>query len=452
MPKREFTHDAVPRFEDCPSVLLIAGEPEFFVAEAAAKAAEKLAAGEAEVLRFAEDALPDAVADSLLNRSLFLPRRIVQLDVSRLLGSESPGRLLAQAVEAWENGTPAGKREAFRRARALLSALELTAGGDPAESAETATRRLRRKEDAPALAEILCELPEESGGPAVLASALRLLLERPNDGTVALLTAVAPPAGVELVNEIARKGLVLSLPAGQESGEALARLARARAKEREVALDSDAIARLRAQTDSRPELFASELEKLLEWAGPGGRVRAADVRAHVEDESSEDLYAFYDALGRREVAEVLSRLERLFSGRAVRAGERDLDTESFWPVVFLGMLTAEVRRMLLIRARLEQEDMSPFDVAMTYPAFQSRILPRLAETVPPFGRSPFQNAQGQVSGYLWYKVAQRAARYTTRELAQALARAADVDVKLKSSALPLETLTAYVGEMIAGSS
>jgi hypothetical protein len=40
-------------------------------------------------------------------------------------------------------------------------------------------------------------------------------------------------------------------------------------------------------------------------------------------------------------------------------------------------------------------------------------------------------------------------RFTPEELARALSRAADVDVKLKNSAPPLETFTAYVGDLIA---
>jgi len=81
---------------------------------------------------------------------------------------------------------------------------------------------------------------------------------------------------------------------------------------------------------------------------------------------------------------------------------------------------------------------------------KARVLPRLAEPVAPFGRSPFANAQGQISGYLWYKAAQRASRFTVAELARALARAASVDVLLKTSSPPLETLTVWVAELVAG--
>lgn len=449
MPRKPFSEGEVPSFGEAPSVVLITGDVEFFVGEAAAKAAASLAGEDAEVLRFQEESPVDAVSDALLNRSLFSARRVVQFDVSRLLGTETPAKLLDQAVTAWETGTPAGRREAFRRARALISALDLPAGAPAEELAEDAARKTRRKPQQDALLSILRELPEEKGGPGVLKDALRFLLERGNDGTVALVTATSPPAGVDLLEEIAKKGLVLEASVGKDAGSALTRLARALAKEREVSLEPQAIDRLLLQTDSNPELFSSELQKLLQWAGSGGRVRAADVRENVDDDSSEDIYGFYDAIGRREAGEALSRLERLFSERAVRSGDWKMEKDESWPVIFLGMLTGEVRRMLLIRSRMEESGGGP-DASQNYNAFQARVVPRLAEPVAPFGRSPFENKKGAISGFLWFKAAVRAARYSTPELSRALARAADVDVRLKSSVPPLDALSVYVAELIAG--
>jgi DNA polymerase III delta subunit len=451
VPRKPFREGEVPSFPEAPPVVLITGDVEFFVGEAAGKAAATLAE-DAEVLRFEEETPAEAVTDALMNRSLFSARRLVQFDISRLLGTESPAKLLDQAVEAWELQTPAGRREAFRRARALISALDLPAGAPAEELAEEAARKTRRKPQQDALLAILRELPEEKGGTAAIKDALRFLLEHGNDGTVALVTATAPPAGVDLLEEIGKKGLVLEASVGRDAGGALARLARALAKEREVSLEPPAIDRLLFQTDSDPELFSSELQKLLQWAGPGGRVRAADVRENVEDDSSEDVYAFYDAVGRREAGEALSRLERLFSERgAVRSGDWEIEKDdNSWPVIFLGMLTGEVRRMLLIRARMEELGGGP-DASQSYNTFQARVVPRLAEPVAPFGRSPFENKKGTVSGFLWFKAATRAARYSTPELSRALARAADVDVRMKSSVPPLDALSAYVAQLIAGS-
>ncbi|MEP6994802.1 MAG: hypothetical protein ABI968_09800 [Acidobacteriota bacterium] len=453
MPKTPFSDKAVPAFADAPATVLIVGDVEFFVEEAAERARAVLAGPETEVLRFEDDAPAEAVSDALLNRSLFSPQRLVQLDISRLLGTESPGRLLTQAIEAWDKGTPAGRREAFKRTRALLAALDLPSSGDPAETAETAARKVRRKEEAELLAEILKELPEESaGGGAILKAALRAVVAREgNDGTVALLTAVAPPAGVDLIKEIEKRGLVLETSVGDAPEPALRRLAGARSKEREVGIEPAAIERLLVLTDSHPQQFASELEKLLEWAGKGGRIRAADVAANVDDESSEDIYEFFEAVGRRDAGDALSRLERLFSGRDVRAGDRPIDTEDAWPNKFLGMLSSEVRRMLLIRARLEESAPGGFDASMTYGTFQARVLPRLMAPAVPFGRSPFETASGGAHPFALYRAAQRSSRFTAPELARALARAADVDVKLKDSAPVLETFSAYVGQLIAGS-
>lgn len=466
MVKVPFSDEEIPKFADAPPAILVSGDVDFFVEEAAARVRNALAGPDTEVLRFEDDAPSEAVSDALLNRSLFATHRIVELDISRLLGTDSPGRLVTKALEGWAKGGAGGRREAFKAARALLAALDLPPGGDPAENAESAAKRVRKKDDAPLLAEILKELPEEkSGGPAVLKAALRTLLERggndkdkvkikKNDGTVALLTAVSPPAGVDLLQEITARGLVLEKSVGEDPGPELRRLAEARAKDREVTLDPGAIERLLARTDARKKesresaqrtdsaSFLAELEKLFEWAGKGGRVRAADVEANVEDEASEDVYGFYDAIGRRDAGDALARLERLFDGRDVRQGDRVFEKiDEIWPTQVLGVIAGEVRRMLLLRARLEEAVPGGFDAGMSYATFQARILPRLLAT---------GGGKSSMHPFALYKASQRSSRFTVRELARALSRAADVDVRLKSSGPPLETLSGYVGELIAG--
>jgi DNA polymerase III delta subunit len=452
VPKKEFAEDVVPDFDRAPSVISIVGELPFFVEEAAATARARLSGDDVEVIRFDDEAAPGAVAEALLNRSLFSPKRLVEIEASRLIGTDSPGELAEQAIGAWERRSPAGRRDAFRRMRRLLSAVDVTVDGDPSEAASAAARKIRRKDLAESLAEILREMPEERGPTGTtLASTLRLVLERGNDGLVALLTAVDPPAGSELLAEVAKQGLVLTVKIGDDRKEiepALRRLAAVRTREREVRIDPDAVSRLLTRTDADPGLFASELEKLLDWAGEGGRIKAADVGEQVADEASEDVYAFFEALGRRDAADSLTRLQRLFDGREIRAGKRSFDPEDGWPQIFLGMLTDEIRRMLLLRSRLEERGAPAFDPAMRYPDYQARVAPFLDEPVAPFSRSPFG---GRAATYPFFKAAGRAARFTSKELAQALSGAAEVDVKLKNSAPVLETFTAYVGSLIAGS-
>ena len=452
MPKKEFSGDAVPTFEAAPSVVAIVGELPFFVEEAADRARELLADDDVEVLRFDDEASPGAVAEALLNRSLFSPKRLVEIDVSTLLGTDSPAELALQSLDSWARKTPAGRRDAFRQMRQLLTALDVAIEGDPAEAAETVARKIRRKDLAAPLAEMLREMPEERGAAgATLLSTLRLVLERENDGLVALLTATDPPAGAELLSDVGKRGLLLTVKIGDDPKQiepALRRLAAARAKEREVRLDAEAVSRLLFRTDGSPAVFSAELEKLLDWAGMGGRIRASDVGDQVEDEASEDFYQFLDFLGRRDAGEALKRLERMFSGREIRAGKRWIDPDDGWPQVFLGMLTSEIRRMMLIRSRLEEDGAPSFDSSMRWDAWKARVAPFLDEPVAPFGRSPFG---GSAEAYPVFRAAQGSMRFTSKELARALAGAAEVDVKLKNSAPVLETFSAYVGSLIAGS-
>jgi DNA polymerase III delta subunit len=108
VPKKEFSDDTIPAFDHAPSVVAVVGDVAFFVAEAAERARGRLAEGDVEVLRFDEEAPPGSVAEALLNRSLFSPRRLVEIDLSRVLGVDSPGDLLERAVDAWARATPAG--------------------------------------------------------------------------------------------------------------------------------------------------------------------------------------------------------------------------------------------------------------------------------------------------------------------------------------------------------
>ncbi len=452
MPRKEFSDDLIPPFDGAPSVVAVVGDVSFFVEEAAERARGQLADGDVEVIRFDDEASPGAAAEAILNRSLFSPRRLVEIDLSRVLGADSPGELLQRAADAWERGTPAGKREAFRHARRVLASTNVAVEGDPSAAAAAVARKLRKKDLEERLSEILRELPEEKGGEgATLLSALRLLLSRPNDGLVALVTAAAPPKGSDLLTEVGRQGLVLEVRMGEKRPEvaaALQRLARARAKERDVAIEDAAITRLVARTDVDPSAFAAELDKLLDWAGEGGRIRADDVGDQIADEASEDVYAFFDSLGKRDAADALARLDRLFSGRLVRAGNRTIDpSDGGWPQIFLAMLSDEIRRMLLVRSRLGERGAPVFNPAMSWPSYQARVAPFLEEPVAPFGKSPFG---GRAAGYPFLKAAGRAMQFNEKELARALARAADVDVKMKNSAPIAETLTAYVGELIAG--
>ena len=100
--------------------------------------------------------------------------------------------------------------------------------------------------------------------------------------------------------------------------------------------------------------------------------------------------------------------------------------------------------MLLVRSLLAQPGAPRID--SSFDRYKDRVAPYLDEPLPPFGPA----FGGRADGYALFKAAERSLRFTVPELARALARAAEVDVKLKNSAPDLETFTAYVGGVIAG--
>ena len=269
----------------------------------------------------------EAVSDALLNRSLFSPRRIVELDISRLLGTESPGRLVTKARR--------GLGRAAQAAGGGLQARAGAAGGArPAARARTRWRPPRRRRRRSAartrrrlLAEILKELPEEKSGGAGGPEGPRCasLLERgENDGTVALLTAVVAAGGRGPASRRSRtRGLVLETTVGDDAEPALRRLAATRAKEREV------VARARgdrAAPDRARTRDAAHASPRSSRSSSSGRARAAGSGPPTSRRTSRTSprrtsTAFFDAIGRRDAGDALARLERLLrrAGRARRA-------------------------------------------------------------------------------------------------------------------------------------
>ena len=216
----------------------------------------------------------------------------------------------------------------------------------------------------------------------------------------------------------------------------LARRARKLAEEKKIAIEPGAIERLLVRTDGDPRLFASELEKILDWAGEGGKVRAADVEALVEDRRAEDVYAFFDAFGSRDRAETLRRLERVLSGKTLRTGDREIKGDE--PLrAFFGMLVAEVRRLLVVRARCD-ETRTKMNPGLGYPAYQSGVHPRLSGGTPLMEGNPF----------VWYKAYQRAGRFSGKELVHALRLCAEADAAMKDSASSEDTIAALVSGIV----
>ena len=401
--------------------------------EAAEEIRAELGFDESEIERISEEGLSEQFALAISSGSLFSPRRLIEADLSALFGRDDPPRLVDEALESWRKESPAGRREAFRKVRALMASLKLSPGDFEASAAQAA-KKAKRPDAEETLREIFRDLPESKGSLNAAADAIFSHLEKGIEGTVLLARAVDPPRGSALYQAFEKHGLVRWVaPEGGSERPLLARRARKLAAEAGVEFDADAIDRLLALTEGEPRLFASELQKLLDWGASAGRVRARDVAQQVEDSQSEDLYAFFDALGRRDRTETMGRLDRILSGRKLKAGKNEMKGED--PMrAFFGMLVGEIRRSLAVRARCE-ETRTRIDASLSYGAYQARIHDRLAQIEPPFESSLFDG-----SPYLWYKAYQRASRFSTPELLKALLRLCEAD-EMKNF-VPLEDLIA----------
>jgi DNA polymerase III delta subunit len=424
--------------EPPPSAILVCGSHEFFVEEAVEEIRERMGFSEDEIERVPDETLAARLPEALASGSLFSSRRLVEADLSPLFGRASPGMLLEEAAAGWEKGTPAGRREAFKKARALLSDLQLE-NESPEDTATAAAKKVRRAELRDVLAEILRELPEGSAPAQGAASAVLAHLERGVPGTVLLARAIDPPKTSTLYKAFESGGAIHPVAADEnEQGRLLAQRARKLAEARGITIASDAIDRLLVRTNGDPRLVASELERILDWAGEKGKISARDVEALVEDRRAEDVYQFFDAFGSRDRTETMRRLERILSGRTLRTGERELKGED--PLrAFLGMIVAEVRRLLVMRARCD-ETRTKVNAAISFSTYQSGVHPRLSAGTPLLDGKP----------YVWFKAYQRAGRFSQTELVAALRSCAEADAATKDSASLEDSIAALVGQILGG--
>ena len=421
-----------------PGLLLCAGH-EFFVAEAAREVRRAFEEAGAEIERLDEAEVPAKLASALTAGSLFSDRRLVEADLSLLFGRQAPAELWEEALAAWNKGTPAGRRETFRKVRTLLVSLRV-ADGSPEEQAAAAAKKLGAGADAAILSEIVREMPESKLDAASARDAVLRHLARGDSRTFLLGLAVDPPREAELFSAFRAGGLVREVPREGEERRELMDLAKRFGRERGVVFEPGFVEALLNRTEASPRLFASELEKLVEFAKPGAALSAADVADMVEDRRAEDIYAFTDLIGRRRLREALEQLSRMLSGRPVAFGERLIDSNDPARVI-LATLTTEVRRMLIARFRAAETGVR-LSAGLSPRTYEASVHPRLSAAPAPGLPSAMPGKP-----YLWFKVCERASSFSAEELSRALRLCARADAASKDSAALSDILPWLVAEI-----
>jgi DNA polymerase III delta subunit len=404
--------------DSLPRAILLVADHEFFVEEAAEEARARYEREGYEVERIEEEDLGSRLAPALFQESLFSSLRLVDADLTALLRRPTAPELVDEALENWAKATPAGRRQAFRNARLLASSLKLDST-DPEAAALAAAKKAKRPESIETLAEIFRELPPSRGGTADAHADVTAFLECEVPGVVLLARAVAPTRGSDLAKAFAKRGEVRNVSA-DEGGQGRLLVARARrlAAQRGRSLASGAAEELLRLTGGDPRLFASELDRVLEWAADKP-VSKADIVALVDDRNPEDVYDFFDAFGQRKREEAMACLTRILSGKALKAGNWDLKGED--PLrSFFGMFVSEIRRLLTVRAACEELGIR-IDPALSSPAYEARVHPRLAQAA---------GLEGKV--YPWYKSYLNAGRFSVAELTRSLIACAEGDAAVRN--------------------
>jgi DNA polymerase-3 subunit delta len=219
------------------------------------------------------------------------------------------------------------------------------------------------------------------------AEALARYIEAPLEGTVLVLMA---SGRTKLDAKVKRAGEVIALQAPK--GRALVEWLRQRAGAAGLSLDQGAAWALIDAVGSELRDLDAALGQLLTALGAGSKVNAAAVKRAFPRLADERIYALTDALGERRPPETLVALRRLLD-----QGEE--------PLVILGALSSQVRRMLRVRQQAERGPGAVTE-ALGLPSWRAERLTKQARS------------------------------YREDELARALGALAECDLEMKGGDLP----------------
>ncbi len=189
--------------------------------------------------------------------------------------------------------------------------------------------RQDKKLDARALVKALLEYaPKIPDTATLVVVAMQDPLERKPNATLTTLVEGAKKHG---------EAKQFSIPTGPQ----LERWVERRAKAMGASITPDAAKRLIEAVGDNPRALASELEKLSVYAGKGGGIDAAAVRALTPDLRQSRGFDLTDALARRQRAHALALLhEFLADGQA--------------PLQVLGLIASQIRTLIQVKALSER--------------------------------------------------------------------------------------------------
>jgi DNA polymerase-3 subunit delta len=182
-------------------------------------------------------------------------------------------------------------------------------------------------------------------------------------------------------------------------------------------ISDEALAQLVASVGPNTGLMHNEIEKLALYAGSRPRIEAADVEAVVTKNKQVQAFALGDALGKRDLAAVLSRLdEELWETRR--------DPQHSEIGVLYGLIS-KVRSLILAKEMMAQGLLKP---EPDYQRFTWQLSKIPADALP-------EDRKYKPAPYVLFRAVQQAPHYTRHELTQAMELLLACNQKLISSGL-----------------
>jgi DNA polymerase III delta subunit len=431
-------------------ILFLSGDDDWIVAEGARRVMaafqEAFREGEVSTYEATGEGVREAVADAA-TVALFSTNRLVVLEATELfrgrgLTAEEVDALLDEADEAGDDARILTRLA--RKAHTLAGAAGVAVGDDPEDAARRIAGRVKRADRSPELATLLALIPASEEGAETALDRLLDFAERagPSDN-VLLVHAVMPDAQHRATQGLRRaaRAADLSVPDESRRRERLAALGLERAIDRHALVEPEVFELLsgRGRLAARP--FLSDLDRLIDSA-VGPRVTSEEAARQIADESREYGSDFVEAVAGRDLGEALRLLGKLLSGASFTAfrpwgGKEDVPSAkkgprgeaAFFPL--LGLLAAEIRRMLALRAALdERATLSSSSAAprrADYRGFVDRILPALKTARPGLPPLPLD-----AHPFVLHKAYLAALGWTAEDLKRALMGLEAIDRGVKS--------------------
>ncbi|MFB3818110.1 MAG: DNA polymerase III subunit delta [Candidatus Methylomirabilales bacterium] len=254
-------------------------------------------------------------------------------------------------------------------------------------------------------------------------------------GACLVLTADVVDERRALFKKIREMGVVIDCGVrGKGTWDTQMRPEAARARIAEVmkqagkTVEEVAARRILEQTGFSVRALDSELEKLCLYAGARGTITPADVDAVLVNSREANTIGLANAVSDKDAARALRAFRSLLAQREP-------------PPRILFALAAEVRSLILGRTVLEARLQGRLDPSLTYPVFQSRILPRLQE---PGAAGDGAAVLAQMHPFRAFNLLKAAARFSLPGLLRALDAVHEADLLLKGSGQPEELILEHL--------